>query len=313
MPEDKTYQQMRNEFQKVFSEKLAPALEQYDGERKRNFVWACICSSFWALAGCFILIAAFFLSPESDSDKTNDIKFAIFLFCLSYATWYGIKKNFESKIKKKIMNTVCECFGNLKWETGVYKKIERFSLAHLIPAYDSKIYDDIFYGKYKDVNYEIIESEFIKKAGRYSSTVFKGIIVKLDMNKNFKGNTVIWPDTVMHTSPTSKLKHTVLEDTLFEKEYDVFTDDEVEARYLITPSFMERLNEMETAFTADKVSCAFYNKHFFVALHTKKDLFSICSLTKPVDDSYQYFQMFEEILSIIKLIDHFKLDQRIGL
>ena len=54
---------------------------------------------------------------------------------------------------------------------------------HLIPTYDSKIYDDIFYGKYKDVNYEIIESEFIKKAGRYSLTVFKGVIVKLDMNK----------------------------------------------------------------------------------------------------------------------------------
>ena len=62
------------------------------------------------------------------------VNFAILLFCLSYGTWYGIKKIFEGKIKKKIMNTVCECFGNLKWETGAYKKVERFALAHLIPT-----------------------------------------------------------------------------------------------------------------------------------------------------------------------------------
>ena len=40
---------------------------------------------------------------------------------------------------------------------------------------------------------------------------------------------------------------------------------------------------------------------------------SICSLFKKIDDPKQFFTMFEEILSIIKLIDHFKLNQKIGL
>ena len=104
--------------------------------------------------------------------------------------------------------------------------------------------------------------------------------------------------------------------TSLEKAYTIYlqgSDDEVEARYLITPSFMERLNEMQVAFTADKVSCAFYKKYLFIALHTSKDLFSICSLFKKIDDPKQFFTMFEEILSIIKLIDHFKLNQKIGL
>ena len=70
---------------------------------------------------------------------------------------------------------------------------------------------------------------------------------------------------------------------------------------------------MKTAFKANSVSCAFYGDLLLVALSTNKDLFSICSLVKPVDDEQQYFQMYEEIVSIIKLIDHFKLDQKIGL
>lgn len=100
---------------------------------------------------------------------------------------------------------------------------------------------------------------------------------------------------------------------MFEKKFDVFTDDEVEARYLITPSFMERLNNMKTAFEAYAISCAFYDKYLLVGLSTRKDLFSIGDLKKPVNDGKQFFTMFEEILSIIKLIDHFKLDQKIGL
>ena len=99
----------------------------------------------------------------------------------------------------------------------------------------------------------------------------------------------------------------------FEKNFDVFTNDEVDARYLITPTFMERIKNLELAFKADKIKCAFYNKWLIIALSTKKDLFSICSLTKPICDNNQYFQMYEEIESIIKLIDYFKLDQKIGL
>ena len=76
---------------------------------------------------------------------------------------------------------------------------------------------------------------------------------------------------------------------------------------------MERLNAMKVAFKANKISCAFYEKYLLVGLSTKKDLFSICSLFKKIDDPKQFFTMFEEILSIIKLIDHFKLNQKIGL
>lgn len=133
------------------------------------------------------------------------------------------------------------------------------------------------------------------------------------MNKEFTSHTVITPDKFFHNSPLPDLRHTTLEDVEFEKKFDVFTNDEVDARYLITPSFMQKIKAMKTAFKADKVQCAFYGNLLLVALSTNKDLFSLCSLVKPVDDPKQYFQMYEEIVSIIKLIDHFKLDQKIGL
>ena len=313
MQKEKTYPEMRKEFQEKFFKELSPALEKFDAERKRKLLYAILGASFFCVLGILLLIAPF-ITKLSNDEAEGALNGAVIMFGVAGATWYSIKKSFENKIKDKIMPSVCKCFGNINWKKCfLYESRNVFQVSNLIPYFSSSNFDDYFSGNYKDVGFEIIESEFSAGSGKNRRTVFNGVIVKLDMNKRFHGNTVIRPDSMFHTSPSSNLVHTTLEDVIFEKKFDVYTDDEVEARYLITPSFMERLNNMKVAFNADAVSCAFYEKYLFVALHTRKDLFSLCSLIKPVNDGKQFFQMFEEILSIIKLIDYFKLDQKIGL
>ena len=120
----------------------------------------------------------------------------------------------------------------------------------------------------------------------------------------------IKPDKLINISPLPHLHHTQLEDVQFNKKFDVYTNDEIGARVLITPIFMERLKNMKIAFNSDSVSCAFYQQYLIIALSTNQDLFSLCLLIKPIDDKKQYKQMYEEILSIIKLIDYFKLDKK---
>ena len=71
--------------------------------------------------------------------------------------------------------------------------------------------------------------------------------------------------------------------------------------------------KLKTAFKARGVRCAFYGNTILIALHTSKDLFSLCSLIRPIDDEKQYFKMYEEISSIVEFIDYFTLDQEIDL
>lgn len=307
MTEEKTYSQMRKEFQEAFFKKISPGLSKYESERLRQFGY----TRAVKIAALIIILVLVFLT------KQIDIGLILFICCIAGAVCFGLKKKFENEIKQKIMPYVCKCLGDLKWKYAQCSFEQLLCKSGIIDRYNRVSYDDSFTGIYKDINYEICETSFYYKTGtgKNSSTrtVFKGVMIKLDMNKSFTGNTVIRPDTLKHASPAANLKHTTLEDVVFEKKFDVFTDDEVEARYLITPSFMERLNNMKTAFSADRVSCAFYDKYLLVGLHTSKDLFSIGSLKEPVNDGKQFFTMFEEILSIIKLIDHFKLNQKIGL
>lgn len=308
---EKSYSEIRKEFYEKYQKTIVPAVKKFDKERKTKLIMAIICSSILSIIGALCFLSPF-LTANSHSQKNASKVCAIFIG-LAYGVWHWMKKSFEGKIKEQIMPIVCSCFNNLKWKNDFYGDGYLLKTSGVVSNFTEEHYDDIFYGSHNDVNIEIVESKFTIGSGKNRSTVFKGVIVKLDMNKSFASHTIITPDSLFHRSPLSGLRHTTLEDVAFEKKFDVFTNDEVDARYLITPSFMQRLKAMKTAFQADSVQCAFYNKSLLVALSTDKDLFSICSLVKPIDDAKQYFQMYEEIISIIKLIDHFKLNKKIGL
>lgn len=312
MAEATNYSEMRRDFYAKYQKNIVPVVKNFDKERKIKLFFAIVGATILSIIGCICLLGLLVADGDKDVIEAS-LKGALFFFGLACGVWYMIKKGFESKIKAKIMPTVCSCFENLIWSEGVYEGGELFKASGVVPHFTSESYDDIFTGSHKDVNMEIVESDFVVGHGKNRRTVFSGVVIKLDMNKNFTSHTVITPDTLFHKSPVKDLRHTTLEDVQFEKKFDVFTNDEVDARYLITPTFMERLKGMKTAFKADKIRCSFYGQYLLVALSTNKDLFSLCSLVKPMDDAQQYFQMYEEMVSIVKLIDHFKLDQKIGL
>ena len=314
--EVKSYSQMRREFYDKFQNKIVPLVLMHENSRQLRLIIAVILSSILAAAATVLIVIAF---NHGGLTKSNEgiVKLAGILYGLSYFVWYSIKKNFENSIKKKIMPTICKCFGDMQWSNGYYCNADIFTESCIIPAYNNSEYDDIFKGSYKDVSIEIVEAEYIQGSGKHRHTVFNGVIVKLDMNKNFVSHTLVKSSSIVRILPKNifgnNLRFTELEDPEFNKKFDVFTTDEVDARYLLTPSFMERLKKMKTAFRASKVECAFYKNDLLIALHTREDLFSLCSLVKRIDDNRQFFRMYEQIVSIIKLIDHFKLDQRIGL
>lgn len=304
MQEQKTYNQMRRDFQENFFRILSPQLLVYESERKKKLLEIKIYIILAIVVEIFVVLYKPFFAFHA----------AIVLAIIVIYVYCEKKKNFENKVKEQIMPLVCTYFDDLVWKSGDYSFDDLVSPSCIFPTFNCGAYGDNFSGKYKNVSYEINEAIYINKIdSKHKNVVFKGAMVKLYMNKNFKGNTVIRPDSLLHIPPKLSLKHTTLEDVNFEKKYDVYTDDEVEARYLITPAFMERLNNMKLAFNAEKVYCAFYKKYLLIGLSVKKDLFSVCSLVKPVNDPKQFFVMFEEILSIVKLIDHFKLDQKTNL
>ncbi len=110
-----------------------------------------------------------------------------------------------------------------------------------------------------------------------------------------------------------KMQDVKLEDTNFEKRFNVFTKDQVEARYLLTPSFMERLKNLETAFGTKGIKCSFFDEQIMFAIPTNKDLFELGSLYKPLGSGKPVEEFYDELSSIQNMIDHFRFTEKTGL
>lgn len=104
-----------------------------------------------------------------------------------------------------------------------------------------------------------------------------------------------------------------LEDPIFSKKYSVYSSDQVEGRYLVTTSFMERFLNLKIALKAKNAKCSFCDNKIIFAFSTKKNLFEIGNLFKPLTDMKIMETFFNEIISIYMIIDYFKLNEKTGM
>ena len=104
-----------------------------------------------------------------------------------------------------------------------------------------------------------------------------------------------------------------LEDRIFNKKFRVEAEDQIEARYILTPSFMERLNNLKSIYGSKNIRVNFNKDLVSIVIETKKDLFEIGDLYTRATDTKQVDRFFEEVIAITDIIDHFKLNEKTGL
>ena len=110
-----------------------------------------------------------------------------------------------------------------------------------------------------------------------------------------------------YEEPLNKI---ILEDPKFIKKFNVYSSDDTEARYLVTPLFMELLNKFTTAYNSKKIKCSFFDDNFMVAISTNNDCFEIGDLYTSLNSSKYIFRFYRELKSIYNMIEYFKLDKK---
>ncbi|MGM8892158.1 DUF3137 domain-containing protein, partial [Psychrobacter sp. 1Y1] len=103
-----------------------------------------------------------------------------------------------------------------------------------------------------------------------------------------------------------------LEDPIFEKQFDVFSTDQIEARYLLTVTFMERLQALSASFD-NKIQCAFYQNKLLIMLGSKDNRFEMASIFKAATFEYEFSQINKEMKQLFAIVDVLQLDQSTGL
>lgn len=321
----------------LFVDEILPLLKPFEEERLqvrkeciKNFVifFVLLFISIIVLTGLYIVKVPDEYVPALHIWFSID-GFALLWF-LSYP--FFISKQFENSVKKKIMPVIFSKFLFFKWQDSstfdadkkmtLRKKIESFKL---FGHFEEIKYDDVFTGNYKNVKtsiYEVNTGEWINRRMvlifldlDYSISKTPVLVKKRGMSMFFKKLNVTTADLLKmqiykenHLS-FPDMKRVILEDVDFEKKFDVYSADQIEARCLFSAGFVDRFNKLADAFNSSDIEASFVDNKILLSLYVNKDMFKMANVFVPVFSFREYKTMIDEFSAVLGIIDELKLNK----
>lgn len=222
------------------------------------------------------------------------------------------KRQYAREYKTKILPGLAGLFGNFTYDLKGKIPVEAMKPSKILPAHTGYKSEDFFSGVYKKVKISFSEIKLTKKSGKNTKTVFKGLAILLSHGtRKFHGHTILTKDQgkigAWLTKQTDKLERADLVDTEFEKTFDVFTNDQVEARYLIDPLIIEELKGLYKEYDGNKMMVAFYDDHILILIGSSANHFEPAEIHTPAFNEQAVMSLKREIEQVLSLVDRLSL------
>lgn len=312
------------EFRAFFETDLAHHLHALEAER------AGIASRLKVLLAVLGVLGAAAAIAVLSSGEPGFIIFAILGLVLIGGIGYSIiTHGFRARFKTAIVSQMVRFFGpDFKYSPAAHVSRDRFREGRIFTqGIDRYRGEDYITGTAGKTLFECSEVHAEYKTTTHSKgrrqthwhTIFKGLYFIADFNKHFRGTTVVLPDIAESalgwigqklqewnfSHPGELVK---LEDKEFEDLFVVYSTDQVEARYILTPSLMQRLVSFRRK-CRHAVHLSFVGGSVHVAVNPGKDLFEP-SIFKPVSFT-TCCELFEDLTLVLGIIDELNLNTRI--
>jgi uncharacterized protein YbcI len=316
-------------FAKFYQENIAPKaflFEQVRLDHLKRFIFrsrlvSIIIIPIW---GFFIYVLLNVQAKAVGSDFVMNFLYGVFVISFFILLWPAkVIRKFNLEIKSTLLGEIFR-FSGLSYRPQGSQEIDSYNRFGIIPEYDKRFSttEDLVSGSYKNVSFALeelhLKIEVRARKKRVRVTVFQGVVIILEFNKNFSGRTIVKKETGMIGNFSIKnlsnilrsLEKVSLEDPEFENMFEVYSSDQIEARHLLTTSFMERLKGLEIFFNAQKVEASFYENNLFLIFPTSANLFEVKSIFEEINAAEESKKALEEIAMIYCLIDVLKLSEK---
>lgn len=301
----------------AFLARMRSKLESAERERSRRYdqyIWRrkaamAAFAVLGPLAGWVDYMLLFVWPARGDDGHGAGLAFLLAGGLYAWAT--SPKRAYARTYKLTILPDIAALFG-LRYDIDRNLPVKDMRDAGILPAYDRAQTEDYFEGAYRgaQLRFAEIKLEDRRSDGKRTRyvTVFKGLGVIIAMPQRFfYGHTVM----VQNGSgigewlreKTTGLQRADLVDPVFEGRYSVFTNDQTEARYLLDPAVIERINAVEAAQTGQGVSVAYHRHQVFIAVSAKRNLFEPADIYIPATDIDSMRALQREIAAILAMID----------
>jgi len=311
-----------SELQNYFYEKIYPDLKYL--EEKRLKIYAYLKKVAIILFIILIIILFFLKNYVFNSIELLALIvigiFGIFLFIYKIEV-SGFSSIYKDQLIEKIVLFVDD---KLIYEKDNHISEYEYIKSSLFPQrIDRFSGDDFVSGKIDEVEIKFseIHSEIKKKTNKgktYWHTIFSGLMFVADFNKNFNGKTVVLPDnnekifgSISHffQSFSSHGELVKMDNTEFENEFTIYSDDQIEARYILSHSLMNSILEYKKL-VGKNLYISFINSKIYIAISYKGELFEP-KIYKKITDFKEISYYFKVISMTVDIVKYLNLDRRI--
>ena len=317
---------MTDRFDQLWTDELQPWLAQRELEyramvrRGRKFGVIALGVSLAILAIGSLILAA---------DRTQMLIGLAVALLIAGAAWItgssGVGE-LSKQIKHEVLKHLAGIF-DLKYASKPENpaRFSRFQQLGILPTATRQNFEDHFSGHRHGTDFELYEAHLEQRHTRvvttkggtrtetYYVTVFHGALIRINFPRKVEGITVVTRDQGWFNGlgggqkiDGRKLKRVGLVDPKFEDIFEVYGDDQVLARYMLTPSFMEILLALETALKGTGLCAAFdANSGEGELLITAQtgDQFETAGMSNPVPDRETVERILEELRLVTEIVE----------
>jgi len=316
---------MSKDIQAVFQDLMLGELGELERQRK------IFSSSFRTIMWFFILLLAgwtsFFLFTLTSMEEDWMLFVPIPVIAVAGGVWLGVKYSrfhapYKEAFKAKVIPALVKCVDDRLQYHPEHGLISDYTASKLfMRSYDRYKAEDTITATYEKTRFSFGEvfteyktTSTDSKGNRRESwhTIFRGLFFVGDFNKNFNGETIIDQDNMERIF--GKLGRTFqqwngdragdlirLENPEFEKRFAVYSTDEQECRYILTPSLMERILKINER-SGRKICMSFRNNKVYLAYSIDEDLFEpkVFRQTLKVEDAEFLTKVIDMMSDIVE-------------
>ena len=251
----------------------------------------------WGAAIAMPVLAFVWFSPVADTPFAP----LITLGGIFGAGWWGYRPILAARqtIKVGINAAIAASYGlSYAPEVEPGREFEAARTYGLVPDFDRSDFEDRWYGALEGHDFDLYEAHLEEERGsgknRHWATVFMGPVIRMGFGRTFHSTTLLeragkhrkW----MGLGGASE--HVSFEDHRLDRVAQVhpdfgdifalYSDDQVEARVLVHPTYVEHLLKLESAFEARELRALFTGGEVIIAVKAD-DLFESGSMDAAAD------------------------------
>jgi len=281
--------------------------------------------TFVGIAMFCLVAVSFFILVLSGADF-GIIMFPVVLSIIVGAfTFKFISRDYISEFKILVIDRIIRFIDdNLSYDRKRHIPKSIFMLSRIFSRTPNRYSgDDFVSGKIGATKIQFSELNAVHESGsgknRSRVTVFKGLFFVGDFNKNFSCSVVVLPDTAeklfgrigqkLQSMNIVRDKLIKLDDPQFEKYFVVYSNDQIQARYVLSTSLMKRIVDFRQK-SNRKIHLSFVGSMVFVAISFTRNLFEPRVFTTLLDFA-PVREYYEDLQLAIGIVDDLNLSTRI--